>query len=145
MEINGLPLHPLVVHAAVVLGALAPLAALAYVGLPRGRALLRWPMVGLALLGAATIVAAYYTGRSFFNSRPPEIQANPQVLTHEHLARQLLWITIGFGVVAVAAGWLSRRTGAVRVVLDVLLAATALAVLVWVARTGEAGARAVWG
>lgn len=145
MEINGLPLHPLVVHAAVVLGSLAPVAAIAYVAVPRRRALLRWPMVGLALLGAASLVAAYYTGRSFLESRPPEIQASPQVLTHEHLARQLFWIALGFGVVAIAAGWLSRRTGAVRVVLDVLLAASALAVLVWVARTGDAGARAVWG
>jgi uncharacterized membrane protein len=145
MEINGLPLHPLVVHAAVVFGSLAAVGALGYVAVPRRRATLRWPMVGLALIGVASLVAAYYTGRSFFDSRPPEIQANPQVLTHEHLARQLFWITLGFGLVALVAGWLSRRTGAVRVVLDVLLAASALAVLVWVARTGDAGARAVWG
>jgi hypothetical protein len=145
MEINGLPLHPLVVHAAVVFGSLAAVAALGYVAVPGRRAMLRWPMLVLALIGVASIVAAYYTGRNFFTSRPPEIQANPQVLSHQHLGRQLFWITLGFGVVALAAGWLSRRTGAVRVVLDVLLAAGAVAVLVWVIRTGDAGARAVWG
>ena len=36
MEINGLPLHPLVVHAAVVFGPLAALTALAYVVPPPG-------------------------------------------------------------------------------------------------------------
>lgn len=145
MEINGLPLHPLVVHAAVVFGSLAAVAALGYVALPRRRALLRWPMLAVALIGVGSIVAAYYSGNSFFSSRPPEIRANPQVLSHQHLARQLFWITLGFGVVAIAAGWLSRRTGVLRVVLDVLLALGAVAVLVWVVRTGDAGARAVWG
>ena len=145
MEINGLPLHPLVVHAAVVLGPLGALAAVAYVALPRWRDRLRWPMVVLALLAVASIVAAYYTGKSFFNSRPPEIQAAPLVVTHQHLAQQLFWITLAFGVVAVVSAWLATRTGALRVVLDVLLAAGAVVVLIWVARTGEAGARAVWG
>ena len=145
MEINGLPLHPLVVHGAVVFGALAALAALGYVAVPRRRAMFRWPMLAVALLGVASVVAAYYSGNSFFNSRPPEIRANPQVLSHQHLARQLFWIALGFGVVAIAAGWLSRRTGVLRVVLDVLLALGAVAVLVWVVRTGDAGARAVWG
>jgi hypothetical protein len=145
MEINGLPLHPLVVHAAVVLGPLGALAAVAYVALPRWRDRLRWPMVVLALLAVASIVAAYYTGKSFFDSRPPEIQAAPLVVTHQNLAQQLFWITLAFGVVAVVSGWLATRTGALRVVLDVLLAAGAVAVLIWVARTGEAGARAVWG
>ena len=54
MEINGLPLHPLVVHAAVVFGPLAALAALAYVVLPAWRDRLRWPMVVLALMGSTT-------------------------------------------------------------------------------------------
>ena len=36
MEINGLPLHPLAVHAAVVFGPLAALLALAYAVLLRG-------------------------------------------------------------------------------------------------------------
>ncbi len=145
MEINGLPLHPLVVHAAVVFGSLAAVAALGYVALPRWRPVLRWPMLAVVLVGVGSIVAAYYSGNSFFNSRPPEIRASPRVLEHQHLARQLFWITLGFGMVVVVAGWLSTRTGVVRVVLDVLLAGAAVVVLVWVVRTGDAGARAVWG
>lgn len=145
MEINGLPLHPLVVHAAAVFGSLAALAAILYVVFPRWRAQGRWPMVVVALLGVGSIVAAYYTGNNFYGSRPPEIRSAPQVLTHQHLGRQLFWISLGFGVVAIVAGWLANRTGALRVLLDVLLAAGAVVMMVWVIRTGDAGARAVWG
>jgi hypothetical protein len=44
----------------------------------------------------------------------------------------------------VAATWLHDRTGPTRVVLNVLVAAFALATLVYVALTGDAGARSVW-
>ena len=145
MQINGLPLHPLVVHAAVVFGPLAALAALLHVAVPRWRDRLRWPMLVLAVVAVVAIVAAYVTGRSFLSTRPPELRTSPQVLTHEHLARQLLWITLAFGLVAILAGWLASRTGVLRVVVDGLLGVGAVVVLVWLARTGDAGARAVWG
>ena len=144
MEINGLPLHPLVVHAAVVFGPLGAVAALAFL-VPRWRARVRWPMVGLAVLATGAIVAAYLTGRPFLSSRPPEIRASPMVLTHEHRARILLWVTLGFGLVAIASGWLATRTGVLRLALGALLGVAALAVLVMVVLTGDAGARAVWG
>jgi hypothetical protein len=144
MEINGLPLHPLVVHAAVVFGPLAALAALGYVLVPRWRMRLRWPMVVLALIATGAVVAAYLSGESFLESKP-ELEGSPAVATHEERAGLLLWGTLAFGVVGLVAGWLSTRTGAVRVVLDVLLAVGAVAVLVLVVRTGDSGARAVWG
>ncbi len=144
MEINGLPLHPLVVHAAVVFGPLGALAALVYVLLPSWRDRVRWPMVAMALLATAAIVVAFLTGRSFLNSRPDLAQL-AQVQTHKARATTTLWITLAFGVVAVVAGALHERTGAVRLALRVLLGLAAVAVLVGVALTGDAGARAVWG
>jgi len=143
MEINGLPLHPLVVHAAVIFGPIAALAALAFL-VPRWRLRLRWPMVGLALLATASILAAYFSGNNFLDHKP-ELRTSPQVQTHEDRAGQLLWVTIAFGVVALASGWFATRTGALRIVLDVLLGVAAIALLVLVFLTGEAGARAVWG
>jgi sugar phosphate permease len=142
MEINGLPLHPLVVHAAVIFGPLAAVAALAFL-VPRWRDRLRWPMVVLAVIATGAIVLAYYSGGDFLDSKP-ELRTSPQVEAHEELGDQLLWIGIAFGVVAVVTGWLNARS-ALRVVLDVLLAIAAVVLLVWVFRTGEAGARAVWG
>ena len=50
-------------------------------------------------------------------------------------------MTIAFGVVALLDSWLADRRRATRVVLDVLLAVAAVALLVWVVLTGDAGAR----
>ncbi|WP_028637003.1 DUF2231 domain-containing protein [Nocardioides sp. URHA0032] len=144
MEINGLPLHPLVVHAAVVFGPLAAVAAGLYVAVPRWRDRLRWPMLALAGVATGAIVVAYLTGGTFLDSKP-ELRSSPQVAVHEHRGRQLLRVSLGFGAVAIAAGSVHARSGAPRVVLDVLLAVAAVALLVWVFLTGEAGARAVWG
>ena len=44
MEINGVPLHPLVVHAVVVFAPLAALFGIAYAVLPNWRWALRWPL-----------------------------------------------------------------------------------------------------
>lgn len=143
VEINGLPLHPLVIHAAVVLGPLAALAALAYV-VPRWRDRLRWPMLVLALVGTASVVAAYLTGQNFLHSRP-QLGQLPAVQTHQARAKVLLWVAVGFGVVALLNAWLHRRSGPVRLVLAVLLVVAAVALLVCVLLTGDAGARAVWG
>jgi uncharacterized membrane protein len=144
MEINGLPLHPLVVHAAVVFGPLAALTAILYVALPGRRAKLRWPMLVLAVVATGAIVLAYFSGQNFLEHKP-ELESSPAVQTHEDRGVQLLWVTLAFGVVALVAGWLATRTGALRVVLDVLLAVGAVAVLILVIRSGDSGARAVWG
>lgn len=144
MEINGLPLHPLAVHAAVIFGPLGGLCALVYVLAPPRRDRLRWPMLGLALLAGASIVVAYLTGGSFLESRP-QLKALPLVQLHQERAARLLWVTIAFSVVAAAAALFHTRTGPVRVALSVLLGLLAAAVLVQVILTGDAGARAVWG
>jgi hypothetical protein len=147
-EINGLPLHPLVVHAAVVLGPLAALSALGYVGLPRHRDRLRWVTLVVVLLATAAVWAAYLTGDNFFAHGDFEHfsqKIQDRIETHEDYARTLRWITSGFAVVTVLATWLHHRTGAARVVLGLLVAAGAILTVVWIALTGEAGARAVWG
>jgi uncharacterized membrane protein len=144
MEINGLPLHPLVVHAAVVFGPLAAVAALAYVVLPAWRDRLRWPMLGLALIATGAITAAYFTGVDFLGSRPEFGELEP-VREHRAQGVRLFWVTLGFGVIAIAAGLLHARTGAVRLALNLLLGLASLAVLALVFLTGDSGARAVWG
>jgi hypothetical protein len=145
MEINGVPLHPLVVHAAVVFGPLAALAALLYAGVPRWHEQLRWPMLLLALVATGAIVAAYFTGKSFLSSRPVGIQNSPGVLLHQHRAGQLLWVTLAFGAISLGAAWLHQQTGAVRMATKAVLGVSAIAVLAFVVLTGDAGARAVWG
>lgn len=147
MEINGLPLHPLVVHAAVVFGPLGALGAVLYAVVPRWRDQLRWPMLVVVLAAAAAIWVAYYTGVNFrasrdFFSQPP---LAAKIDRHAHLAGILRWVTTGLAVVAVLAAWLHARGGAVRVVLGAALVVAAGATLVYCALTGDAGAQSVWG
>ena len=148
-SVAGLPLHPLVVHAAVVFTPLAALAALAYVFLGRYRDLLRWPTLVLAVVAVLSVWAAYFTGVNFFESdhfANFSGEALDKIKTHQNYANTLRWIATAFGIVTVAATWFYHdRTGTVRTVLGALIVISAVATLVWVALTGDAGARAVWG
>ena len=146
-SVTGLPLHILVIHAAVVFGPLAALSALAYVGLPRYRDLLRWPMLVLVLIALGAVWAAYYTGQNFFGSdRFANFsgEALDRIKTHQSYAKTLRWIASGFAIVTVAAFRLHDRAGTTRNVLGGLVAVGAVATLVWVLLTGDAGSRAVW-
>jgi hypothetical protein len=154
MEINGVPLHPLVVHAAVVFVPLAALAAILLV-VPRWRWVVRWPALVLAVGGAAAVQTAVMTGKTFEKIR--HVESSPLVHTHQQWGQRLqiaMWI---FAVLAVVAFWAlpvvarlsggtDRAGGAVALEkpLMVLLPIAAVAVLVLVVLTGDAGARAVW-
>lgn len=156
MEIDGLPLHPLVVHAAVVLIPLVAALAVALAVLPRWRWLTRWPTAAGSVLTVGIAFLATRTGDDLAASRP-ELRA----LVHEHAERgdRLATVTIVLAVVVVISAILLPGTSALasgagarasRVpiadrVLPVLLVVVAVVVLVLVYLTGESGARAVWG
>jgi hypothetical protein len=148
MSIAGLPLHPLVVHAAVVFGPLSALAAIAYVVLPKYRDLLRWPTLVLVLIAFGSIWAAYLTGTNFFASdhfKNFSGEILDRIHKHQNYARTLRWIVTGFTLATGAAVWQHNRPGTLRTALGVLVVVGAVATLVWVGLTGDAGARAVWG
>ena len=147
MEINGLPLHPLVVHATVVFTPIAALTALAYVLLSRWRERLRWPMVIMVVLALGSVWVAFYTGLNLRDSHEFLQQGDlgEKIDKHMTLANYLRWTTTGFAVVAGVTSWQhDSRSGAVRAILNILLAATALGTLVLVVLTGDAGSRAAY-
>lgn len=144
MEINGLPLHALVVHAAVIFGPLAALAGILY-AVPRWRDRLRWPMVVLVVVAVGTIWAAYVSGGWVKDANGPYAgEFGELVETHEDRAMILRWVASGFGVVALMAAWWHTRTGALRAVLTGLVILGALATAVYVILVGDAGAQAAW-
>lgn len=147
MEINGLPLHPLVVHAAVVLGPLSALSALGYALVPSWRDRLRWPTLAAVLIAVAAIWVAYLTGGSFKESKDffSTGAVGRKVERHQELAGVLRLVATAFAVLTVAAVWLHARRGAARLALAGLVSAAAVATLVYTVLTGEAGAQAVWG
>ena len=91
------------------------------------------------------IVAAYLTGKNFFDRQSGASRTPQLVQTHADRAQSALWVTIGFAVVAVAACWFHTQTGAVQDAPQRgARGARPSAVLVLVVLTGDAGARAVW-
>lgn len=164
VEIGGLPLHPLVVHGAVVLTPLAVLAGWALAAWPGGRWVLRWTAPTLTLLAVGAVLLATRSGEALLEARPflesAESPVRDLVRDHEELGEQLQVMLLALAATTVAgwwvlpagsplssgrfahAGrggpWLGRVTAAALGLLGLLC-------LVWVVRTGDSGARAVWG
>ena len=153
MELNGVPLHPLVVHAVVVLGPLAALTGLAYAFVPRWRWLLRWPLVALAVITAVASFVAVQAGEALLDLRP---ELAPLVEVHEERGELLRNVALAYVVVSLAAAWtlggvsaLASGKGAREtrfgIPVVVVLAVGAVALLVTLFLAGDSGARAVWG
>jgi hypothetical protein len=153
MELNGVPLHPLVVHAVVVLGPLAALTGLAYAAVPRWRWLLRWPLVVLAVVTAVASVVAVAAGEDLLASRP---ELAPIVAEHEEDGELLRLWAIGYAAVSLLAAWAlggasalasGRGSRETRFAVPVmaLLAVGAIGLVVTVYLAGDSGATAVWG
>ena len=145
MEINGLPLHAFVTHAAVVFGPLSALAGVLYAAVPGWRDKLRWPLVAVVAIAVGSIWVAYFSGQDVREANGPYAGEFAELVeTHEDRAGILRWVASGFGLVSVAAAWWHTRPGAMRVVLMVLVAAGAIATGVYVVLTGDAGAQIAW-
>lgn len=144
--INGLPVHPLVVHAVVVLLPLAALGTIALVLRPAWRQRFGLLVVAAAAVSTALLPVATSSGESL-ESRVGDPGA------HAGLGEALIWFAIPLLVLVTALVHLDRRrrrtdsdTGAtaLRVVATLALVA-ALAATVQVYRVGDSGARAAWG
>ena len=153
MEFNGIPLHPLVVHAAVVFTPLAALAALLFVLVTRWRELLRWPAAVLVVVAAGTDWVARITGRNLFSKLTAQGLHNKWLNIHQQRANVLVWLVLGLAVVVVlatltipAGDRLARLQVSPAVVLglQVVVVGAAVASLVYVYLTGDAGARSIW-
>ena len=90
-----MPLHPLVVHAVVVLGPLAAVTGLVYAAVPKWRWLLRWPLVVLAVVAAGASVLAAQSGESLLESRP---ELAPIVEEHEESGELMRNVALGYAV-----------------------------------------------
>jgi hypothetical protein len=145
MEINGLPLHALVTHAAVIFGPLAALAGLLYAVVPPWRDKLRWPLVVVVAVAVGSIWTAYLSGGWVKDANGPYTGEFAELVdTHEDRAKILRWVASGFAVASFAAAWWHTRPGAIRALLTGLVAVGAVATGVYVVLTGDAGAQVAW-
>lgn len=142
----GLPLHPLVVHAPVVLVPLTALGLVAVVVVPRWRR----PYGPLLVLGAiaasSSAWAARLTGEAFEESLDLSGPVAEKVAIHESLGTTLPWFVLVQAVLTIAFMLVDRRDAARAVVLGVAILAVvaAGAATVQLVRTGHAGSAAVW-
>jgi hypothetical protein len=156
-KIGNLPLHPLVIHAAVVGIPLASLLAFLF-AFPKTRSWARWPLAIVVVGATAVTYVARQSGLAFqaaLGIKPGNPVGN-LILKHYQLANQLLYIMIVFTVIGLLNVFLVSRETAddeteapkqsalVRVVLPILLVVVAAVAFVWVVRVGDLGAHAVW-
>ncbi|GAA2791117.1 DUF2231 domain-containing protein [Crossiella cryophila] len=152
--VDGVPLHPLVVHAVVVLLPLAALGALLIAIRPAWRRRFGWPVLGLTLAGVASVPVAQFSGRELKHAIGVR---NPLIEQHSDLGNQLLPYALAFGVLMVLflvagrkadqqaeAGTAPATWRRVAVAAAVLVAAAGVASTVQVVRIGHSGATAVW-
>ena len=149
MTLNGIPLHPLVIHAAVVFAPIAGLLAIAYL-VPRWRHHLRWPLLVVGVLAAVFVWFAAFTGSTLESSTDLHraMMASPALAQavhhHEDLAGKLQASTWVLGGLAALTWWFHHRAGWIRTTLLALLPVVGVIALVLVVMTGDAGAKAVW-
>jgi hypothetical protein len=155
MEINGVPLHPLVIHAVVVFVPLAAVSAILFAVVPRWRWLFRWPTAALAVGAVVFTRLAVISGNDLKDDRG--LGVLELVQEHQEWADRLeiaVWV---FAVVALLAWWAlpyaaplvgsTERTSPVATLataVTVVLPIVAAVVLVLAVITGDAGAKAVW-
>lgn len=146
-DFYGLPLHPLVVHATVVMVPLAALTVVLSAAWPRFRAWAGPMPAALSLIGVALVPLSTSTGETL-----EEHTAESALLEkHTQLAEGLLPWMIGlfvFAVVVYALHLRSRRGHSVTTLLTGAVAVCAIVAAigtsVQVARIGHSGAKAAW-
>lgn len=155
--IDGIPLHPLVVHAVVVLLPLAALGAVVIAVRRSWRRTLGIPVLLVALAGVAAVPMATATGGQLWMALGGQ---NPLVGVHAQRAATLLPFAVGFLVLlaaavltelataraeagshsAVATATRTRLTAGLAV-LAALAGLVVAGLVVWI---GHAGSSAVW-
>lgn len=144
--ILGLPAHPLIVHAVVVLVPLAVLAGIVVAVWPAARAKYLPLAFGVTTLALLSIPLATDAGEALEH----QVARSPLVEQHTHMADGLLpfvivlWLALA---VLVANKWLAPRFSWYRIVgvaAAVVVVLAAVGSGVQVARIGDSGARAAW-
>ncbi len=146
----GIPLHPFMIHTAVVFVPLLVLAALVYALVPRLRRRVGWLMVGLAVIAPLCALLSKLSGDAFrarLARRGASANLLSQIDGHRALGTRLVYIVAGLGVVALLLALLppARQTKAVSLALVVLTVVLSLASAYYVFRTGDTGAHIAWG
>jgi hypothetical protein len=159
-SIGGLSLHPLVVHATVVIVPLAAVTVLLAAVLPRFRRWAGWLPLLLAAGALVLTPLATSSGENFEHQLEAQGTDSSLIAHHASLSELLIWWVVPLFVVALATYLLDRRdrrrgggapdgrpagSGRLGVALGVLGVVVGVGTVVEVVLIGHSGAQAVWG
>jgi hypothetical protein len=152
-QVNGLPVHALVLHAAVVFLPLLALGAVVYALVPKWRPRLGWAVALLAVVAPASTFVAKESGEQLYNRLVSNgLKGKGLEILNDHMdfGSMTLWFALGLGVVSLVMVGLTFRGDRplgtiVQVAFVVLTIALAAGSLYYVFKTGDSGATAVWG
>ncbi|MFI5073680.1 MAG: DUF2231 domain-containing protein [Actinomycetales bacterium] len=136
---TGLPVHPLVIHAVVVgIPVMAILTILVAVR-KNLREKYSWWVAGANFLLFLVTLVAKESGEAL-----QEAKGGQLAIEHGQLGSVLPWFVLVMTAASAAVAGTSknRALGPIAVVLAIL---SSVAAVYWTVRTGDAGARAVWG
>ncbi len=136
--INGLPVHPLVVHAVVVLLPLMAIVSVLVAAVPKWRKAAKWVVLANALVFVASF-AAKESGEQLQERLGGQI-------AHEHGEYgNLVPVFALFLLLASAVVWFATtRPGVLMPISIGLVSIAALSAIGWTVITGDTGAQATW-
>lgn len=155
MNLLQLPLHPLLVHAAVVFIPLAALAAIGFALRPDWRWVLRWPTAMLNALAIPTLFITRMTGDQLAHATTDN---HDLIEKHDQMAGLLTIVGLPMMALALYATWAFASTSplpsgrgsrtarhpSLAALVRWVLVLLGLATLVATVLTGHSGATAVW-
>ncbi|MGL5824265.1 MAG: DUF2231 domain-containing protein [Nocardioides sp.] len=159
MELDGLPVHVLVVHAVVVFAPLAAVVAAVYAAVPRWRWVLRGVLIALTVTALVTAFVATFSGDALLADRAA-LKSIPAVNTHIEAGERLRNGMIAFTALVLLATWrlggpsalVSGRGGrevrpgnSLDRLLSAVLILASVAIVIVAVLAGHSGATAVWG
>lgn len=154
-SIGGIPLHPLVVHAVVVLVPLAALGLLAVVVFPALARRYSGLLVLLTLVAGGAVPVAIRTGQQLREGLQASLPAGSPtaqaIETHARLGQEMYYVAPPLVIATVLVWWMTRRDiqrrplgSAPRWLVRIASVVAAVVGLVWVVRVGHSGAATIW-
>ncbi|RAK38002.1 hypothetical protein B0I29_106271 [Actinoplanes lutulentus] len=152
-QVNGLPVHILVLHAAVIFVPLLALGSIVYALVARWRAKIGWAVALLAVVAPISAVVSKLSGTELYNRLLDNGMSGPgKVILDDHMnyGTITMWLSIALGVVSLVLVVLTSRAGAALPKLADIAFAVVIVVLAavtgyYIFNTGDTGANAVWG
>jgi uncharacterized membrane protein len=159
-EFLGIPLHPLLVHGAVIFVPLQILAIFGYALLPRYRPYTTWFVLAVAVIGPLAALGAKLSGQALRARLVRHGTTDPGILAkideHRSYGDRTFWLALGLGVLMLAfvgiirvrrrgSGESTAGSGGVLTIgFTAVLIVLGLITGYYVFKTGDTGAHIVW-